>query len=169
MKTPAPMSDERIARFRCPACGQRQMQRVRKPFEYQSTYDKRNPTTIRIPDLEVIECMNPACDPKSPDHAVINDDAATWRVMDETCRQLGLLTPQEIRAGRKKLGLKQSEFQALLGLGGNTLSRWEKGHYFQSRAMDLLMRLMFECPSAFEHAIQRSCDSGDAIRARRAS
>lgn len=152
------MDDDAIARIRCDACGTRQVKRHSRPYEYVVHYDKANPKTIRVDDLDVIECLNPQCSADSPDHALILDDAALSRLSVETYRQLGLLTPDEIRAGRRKLGMKQSEFQKLLGLGGNTLSRWEKGRYYQSRAMDLLMRLMFDCEAAREFATSRSGD-----------
>jgi len=61
----------------------------------------------------------------------------------ETYRQLGLLTPDEIRANRERLGLTQQQMQAQLGLGGNSMSRWEKGHIYQSRALDRFMRVFF--------------------------
>jgi DNA-binding transcriptional regulator YiaG len=38
--------------------------------------------------------------------------------------------------------------QQLLGLGGNSLSRWETGRIYQSRSMDTLLRIMFDVPEA---------------------
>jgi DNA-binding transcriptional regulator YiaG len=108
--------------------------------------------TVRIPDLEVIACTNPQCRPENPGDSIIHDEAATWRITEETYRQLGLLTPAEIRAGRERLKLTQQELQSLLGLGGNSLSRWENGHIYQARSMDTLLRISFGVPEALDFA-----------------
>lgn len=138
------LDEKRMARLRCDACGRKQMHRTRIDYSYEISHDGRTPVTIRIPDLEVVECGNPDCDRGNPDHSLLLDDVATDRITIETYRQLGLLTPDEIRAGREKLGLNQQELQTLLGLGGNSLSRWENARVYQSRAMDTLLRLVFE-------------------------
>ncbi len=126
------------------------MQRVQRPYEAQVSHDGRPPVTICIPDLEVIACTNPDCRAEHPNDTVIEDAAATWRITVETYRQLGLLTPDEIRAGREKLGLSQQELQELLGLGGNSLSRWENGHVYQSRSHDTLLRITYSVPPALK-------------------
>jgi len=144
---------------RCHVCGQRSLRRVEKPFEYEVSHDGRAPVKIRIPDLEVTACMNPDCHPEDPGDTIIHDDAAIWRVTVETYRQLGLLTPAEIRAGRERLRLSQQELQELLGLGGNSLSRWENGRVYQSRSSDTLLRVVFEVPEALEY-LTRTRKSG---------
>lgn len=130
---------------RCDVCGQRTLEYVCKPYEYTLTHDGRGPFTIRIPDLEVIACRNSECRPEHPDDTIIIDEAATRRITVETYRQLGLLTPDEMRQKRLALGLTQQQLQRQLGLGGNTLSRWESGHVFQSRALDRFLRSFFGC------------------------
>jgi len=145
-----PVQERRIVRLRCEACRQKRLRRVQRPFEYEVSHDGRPPVKIRIPDLEVIECGNPACPPDHPDHAVIHDDAAAWRITVETYRQLGLLTPDEVRAGRERLGLNQQQLQDFLGLGGNSLSRWENGRVYLSRSMHTLLRVTFEVPAVVD-------------------
>jgi HTH-type transcriptional regulator / antitoxin MqsA len=54
----------------------------------------------------------------------------------------GLLTPEEIVAIRKKLGLSQSELERLFGLGSKVVTRWETGRVVQSRAADVALRLL---------------------------
>lgn len=125
----------------CHVCGQRTLRREKRPFEYEISHDGRPPVTIRIPDLEEIVCTNPDCRPEEPGDTILHDDAAAHRITIETYRQLGLLTPDEIRAQREALGLTQQEMQDLMGLGGNTLSRWEQAHVYQSRAMDRFLRV----------------------------
>ena len=147
------MNAKRWEKWRCDVCGQKTLRRVKQPYEYQVSHDGRPPVTIRIPDLEVIACTNPDCHPEHPGDTIIHDDAAIWRTTIETYRQLGLLTPDEIRSERGRLGLSQQELQELLGLGGNSLSRWERGHVYQSRSSDTLLRIIFGLPQALEYAV----------------
>jgi len=62
----------------------------------------------------------------------------------------GLLTPDEIRALRRSLGLSQVAFERLLGTGAKTMVRWEKGTVLQSATADRLMRIIREMPEAVE-------------------
>ncbi len=144
-----------IEERKCHVCGQRSRRRVRQPYEYEISHEGRPPVTIRIPDLEVIVCTNPDCHPEHPHDTIIEDEAATWRITIETYRQLGLLTPDEIRAGRERLGMTQQELQELLGLGGNSLSRWENGRIYQGRSVDTLLRLVFNVPGVVEYLKRR--------------
>src|SRR5207247_10117691 len=61
---------------------------------------------------------------------------------------LKLLTPAEIQARRLQLGLDQVEFAKRIGVEEETIGRWETGAMIQSRAMDNLLRLFFDCPHA---------------------
>ena len=140
---------------RCHVCRQVSLRRERRLYEYEVSHDGRPAVTIRIPDLEVVACINPDCRPEEPGDTVILDDAAIGRITEETYRQLGLLTPEEIRAGREKLGLTQQALQELLGLGGNSLSRWENGRIYQARSMDTLLRIVFDVPEAAAHLRKR--------------
>ena len=142
---------EKWENWQCNVCGQRSLRRVVRPYEAEVSHDGRPPVTIRIPDLEVIACTNPDCHPAHPDDTIIEDDATAWQITTETYRQLGLLTPAEILAGRKKLGLNQQELQQLLGLGGNSLSRWEGGRVYQSRSMNTLLQLIFNVPAVLAY------------------
>jgi putative zinc finger/helix-turn-helix YgiT family protein len=147
---------ERWENWRCHVCRRKSLRRVKQPYEYEVSHDGRPPVKIRIPDLEVIACTNPDCHPEHPNDTIIEDDAAIWRITVETYRQLGLLTPEEIKAGRERLGLSQQELAELLGLGGNSLSRWEKGRVYQSRSSDALLRIVFKIPSALDYLKERS-------------
>lgn len=152
----------------CDACGRKSLRRVRRPYEYEVSHEGRGPVTIRIPDLEVVACTNPDCKPEQPGDTIIHDDASTWRITEETYRQLGLLTPAEIRAGRERLGLSQQELQELLGLGGNSLSRWENGRVYQARSLDTLLRVIFNVPSAHDFLARMRLDGKRApVRSRR--
>jgi transcriptional regulator with XRE-family HTH domain len=63
-------------------------------------------------------------------------------------REARLLTPDEIRDGREKLGLTQKQFANLLGVGEATVSRWETGAQIQQRAMDRFLRVCLASPAA---------------------
>ena len=68
-------------------------------------------------------------------------DAETERIKHEAvCRHLGVLTPSEVMAIRGSIS--RAEFAALTGLGEATIGRWERGALVQSRANDLLLRLL---------------------------
>jgi len=137
-----------LAERRCAVCGEKMLRRVKRPYEAEVAHDGRPPVRIRIPDLEVIACGNPNCNPEHHDDTVIEDEEAIRRITEESYRQLGLLTPTEIRAARKGLGLTQEQLQKLLGLGGNSLSRWESGRVYQARSMDTLLRVIFSVSAA---------------------
>jgi putative zinc finger/helix-turn-helix YgiT family protein len=146
-----PTMAERWEQWRCHVCRQLSLRRVIRPYESEVSHDGRPPVKVRIPDLEVIACTNPDCHPEHPDDTVIEDDATIWRITEETYRQLGLLTPTEIRAARERLGFNQQQLQELLGLGGNSLSRWETGRVYQSRSLDALLRIVFNVPAALAY------------------
>lgn len=146
---------------KCVVCGKGRLYTTRREYRHPMRYEGRE-FEIVVPDLEVLACDNPACDD------LLTDDAAAERIGREGYRQLGLLLPEEIRANRRKLRLRQQELAKLLGLGGNSLSRWEKGRYYQSRVIDNLLRLVFHLPEARETLaeIARDPSIGRSVRGR---
>jgi putative zinc finger/helix-turn-helix YgiT family protein len=73
-------------------------------------------------------------------------DAVMRRATAKIREEDGLLTPDEVRAVRRKFGLTQPEFERLLGVGANTVVRWERGTVPQGSAADSLLRLLDEFP-----------------------
>lgn len=67
----------------------------------------------------------------------------------------GLLLPEEIRAIRESLGLTQSGFERLLGVGAKTVVRWERGTVFQNQATDALLRVIQAFPAAASFLAER--------------
>jgi len=63
----------------------------------------------------------------------------------------GLLSPEEIRTLRERLGLTQASLARLLRLGANTMSRWEAGRNVQTAAMDVLLRLLRDVPGSLAY------------------
>lgn len=66
-------------------------------------------------------------------------------------RKFGLLSLDEIRSLRERLGLTQVELGRLLRLGSNTISRWESGRNVQTAAMDILLRLIRDLPGSIDY------------------
>jgi len=69
-------------------------------------------------------------------------------------KEVGLLSPEEIKTFRKSLGLTQHELSELLGWGGATLSRYENGA-LQDEAHDRAMRMIME-PDALLGVIENN-------------
>jgi len=61
-------------------------------------------------------------------------------------RKHGLLSADEIRTIRDQFNLTQIDLARLLGLGANTVSRWESGRNVQTAAMDILLRMIRDLP-----------------------
>jgi len=102
--------------------------------------------TLMVPDVEHSTCER--CG------EVVVDLDGVARLQHEAVRQYkearGLLTPDEIKVIRRSLGLWQTAFEHLLGIGPKTVVRWERGTVLQSATADRLMRLVRELPEAVE-------------------
>jgi putative zinc finger/helix-turn-helix YgiT family protein len=66
-------------------------------------------------------------------------------------RRERLLSAEEIRGMRRRLGLSQGDLARLLRLGANTVSRWEAGRNAQTGAMDVLLRLIRDLPGSLAY------------------
>ena len=70
------------------------------------------------------------------------------RIRDEHRRIDGLLTGRQIKAIRKRLGLRQAEAARLMGGGANAFSKYERGEVTQSVAMNQLLLVLDALPDA---------------------
>ncbi len=75
-------------------------------------------------------------------------DATLRRASEAIRHEEGLMSPQEIRGIRERLGLTQHAFEKLLGVGPKTVVRWEKGTVFQNRSTDSLLRVVDALPES---------------------
>ncbi len=91
-----------------------------------------------LPGIEVPRCST--CGTTVITEAV--DDLVT----DALRARLALLAPAQMKAAIERLGLKQQELAARIGVAPETVSRWVNGVLIQSRAMDNLLRLFFALP-----------------------
>src|SRR5262245_15507580 len=126
---------------RCGKCGHKQMELATVPYATTVEHDGRS-YPVEIPALTVPRCSH--CG------RISIDDAADQQISAAFRREARLLTPEEIRQGREKLGLTQKQLANLLGVGEATVSRWETGAQIQQRAMDRFLRLCFASPEAVE-------------------
>ena len=81
------------------------------------------------------------------------DDARRLResAIENYRQKYGLLSAEEIRSIRERLGLTQAAMARVLRLGANTLSRWESGRNVQSAALDVLLRMIRDVPECVRY------------------
>jgi putative zinc finger/helix-turn-helix YgiT family protein len=77
-------------------------------------------------------------------HDYILDGAAMAEIDRMKARHMGLLTPEEIKALRTRLGVTQREIAKLLQIGEKSWSRWENGRERPSRSMNILLRSLWD-------------------------
>lgn len=125
----------------CPSCGT--MMRETKG----SLKLPVNSEEISVPESGHLKC------PKCKEVVLRLDEARKLRerAYDLYRKKHGLLSADEIRSLRERLDLTQGELSRLLGLGQNTLSRWEAGRSIQSVAMDYLLRLVCDVPGTLDY------------------
>src|SRR5579862_7334182 len=111
----------------CFNCGKDEMRPQTIPYTTRILHDGQH-YQIDIPELTTPKCA--ACG-----HVVL-DYNADDQVLDAMRLQLNLLTPQQIKAGRKALGLKPKEIAAHLGVAAETYSQWERGGVMQPLVID---------------------------------
>jgi putative zinc finger/helix-turn-helix YgiT family protein len=125
----------------CAGCNSKKVNKIRD--EFFATYNHR---PIPIPDAEMCECASCGRRFFTPKQV----KAVLIAVKRRARVKAGLLTPEEIVAIRKKLGLSQSELERLFGLGSKVVTRWETGRVVQSKAADVALRLLALDPANLE-------------------
>jgi HTH-type transcriptional regulator/antitoxin MqsA len=68
----------------------------------------------------------------------------------------GLLTGEQIKALRARLGITQAQAAIIFGGGPVAFSKYESDDISQSEAMDKLLRLVDDMPNAFSHLVSIS-------------
>ena len=125
----------------CPHCG---------------TMMKSTQGTLKFPvngeEISVLNSSHLKC-PKCKETILRLDEARKLResAQDLYRSKYDLLTAGDIQSLRERHGFNQGEFGDLLGLGQNTLSRWEAGRNVQSLAMDHLLRLVRDVPGTLDY------------------
>jgi putative zinc finger/helix-turn-helix YgiT family protein len=128
---------ERPICTKCSKCKQRAVSFAVVPYEIQVDHDGRK-YQVSISDLSVAKCSN--CG------KVYFDSAASNQVTRTLCKQAGLLSGDEIRRQREKLGLTQAALAELLDVEPREVAWLENGERIQQRHMDRTLRAFFALP-----------------------
>lgn len=110
-----------------------------------------NGEDISVPESPHLKCL------KCKEVVLRLDEARKLRerAHDLYHKKFGLLSTDDIQSLRERLGFTQGELGQLLGLGQNSLSRWESGRNVQSVAMDHLLRLVRDVPGTLHYLRKR--------------
>ncbi len=121
---------------KCPICGNDLQKKIgTERFEYKGK-------EIFIPDYVAYECSD--CGEAIVDPETLKKSG---KMLKEFQRQVdGLLTGQQIKTIRKKLGLTQEQMAEIVGGGLKSFARYESGKICQSKGMDNLLRILDAYP-----------------------
>jgi DNA-binding transcriptional regulator YiaG len=87
---------------------------------------------------ETIKVKVPAW--RDPKDGEIYLDGEALRIIDRVkARHMGLLTPEQIKSLRERLGLTQKQISELLQIGEKTWTRWENGRERPFRSINVLL------------------------------
>ena len=121
----------------CPRCLQKEVRPAVKSHVATVKHDGVE-YELAIPRLTIPTCGN--CGEE------LFTNSVDEQINDALRERLHLLTPRQIRAARKALGLHQYELARRLRIAPATISRWETGFLIQSGAMDNYLRIYSRFP-----------------------
>lgn len=119
---------------KCWKCKRPDVARATIPYTLEAAHDGLT-YHVEIPGLIVPKCGN--CG------TLVFDSLANSQVDDAIRRTVGILAPEEIRAGREHLGYSPQQLAVALGVGSSLLLAWENGERFQPLEVDTSMRRLF--------------------------
>ncbi len=111
------------------------MRLVTEPYRTDAMHDGRN-YEIKLDKLTFYRCDE--C------KSVVLPDEANDRIGRELRACAGLMMPEEIKAGRLRLGLSQRQLAEQFGVAEATVNRWEKGGQIQQAGYDRALGAFFE-------------------------
>jgi putative zinc finger/helix-turn-helix YgiT family protein len=120
----------------CLICGAGGLEQIAGEFKTQIDGPDGRPMTLSVPGLTWRHCKSCGED--------LLDENASEAITRAHRAALKLLTAEEIRSLRQRLGKTQAQIGELLGIGEKTYCRWESGTHFQSEAFDRYLRLLQE-------------------------
>lgn len=123
---------------RCSVCGEVAVAKCWIPYEAEVRHDGKL-HAFSIASLGIDQCER--CEEQF--FTTSTDEEINLALRSH----LGLLAPNEIRAGLDLGGVNQKEFAEQLGIAAETVSRWLTGASIQTRSLDKLMRLYFTMPN----------------------
>jgi HTH-type transcriptional regulator/antitoxin MqsA len=126
---------------KCPICGAGVLEKKIETelFEYKGE-------TIKI--LNYVTCVCGECGEAIVDKDTLKNSSKKLKDFQRTVD--GLLTGQQIKAIRLKLGLTQEQLADIAGGGLKSLARYESGQVCQSMGMDNLLRILDAYPETLK-------------------
>ena len=126
----------------CPVCGKGKLREVTGTFSAKMKGIETSSETLTVPNVTWQQCDS--CGEELLNHT------ASQAITGAHRQALGLLTVEELRSLRSRLGKTQSQMSDLLGIGEKTYCRWESGTHFQSEGFDRYLRLLLAGPENIE-------------------
>lgn len=122
----------------CYQCGETFVRRVAPPHRRKLRYEGAAHDVL-VTDMPEWHC--------APCNLSVTDEEGDEPLQAALRRHVGLLTPQQIKAGIKDLGITQERFAERIRCAPESISRWLNGAVLQSRVYDCLMRIYFQFPA----------------------
>lgn len=133
---------------KCPICGGALDVIRDQPYDY--TESGLNVTLIGVTQYDCSFCEENFI-------SIPNPEQLHTKIALDICKDnKALLLPEEIRFLRKELGLKAKELARIMGVGPETVSRWENDKKTISEGNDRMLRMIYrasvEKPSSDENS-----------------
>lgn len=125
----------------CPVCGKGSLKK--EIIEERFTYKGQSMT---IPNYIVYRCN--LCGEAIVDKQTLKSSGK--QLKNFKCKVDGLLTGDQIKDIRRRLGFTQEQMSELLGGGLKSFARYEAGKICQSKAMDNLLRILDKFPQVVQ-------------------
>ena len=122
---------------KCHQCGSEMVHRIAPAHRVKMRYEG-SPQDVLVENMPEWHCA--ACG------ASVTDGQSDDALQNALRVHIGLLSPQQIKAGLRELRISQDKFAERLGCAAESVSRWLNGAVLQSRAYDRLMRIYFHFP-----------------------
>ena len=122
---------------KCYQCGGAFAHRIATPHHRKLRYEGVA-CDVLVTDMPEWHCAT--CD------LSVTDEEGDEPLQAALRKHVGLLTPQQIKAGIKELGITQEKFADKIRCAPESISRWLNGAVLQSRVYDCLMRIYFQFP-----------------------
>lgn len=123
--------------WKCASCGQRSLVPETLDYPVELEHDGLRYSFV-VPALQVSRCQQ--CG------SIVLGDEANAAITAALRREAGLLAPADIQTQRAASGLTQAQLAELLQVPEWTVTRLESGGQVQTRALDRLMRIVFDFP-----------------------
>src|SRR5262245_25704670 len=114
-RTKKPSVPANSSTMRCSTCGKSNIRLTETDYSLNVRHDGRI-YALTIPKFKILQCDD--CDER-----MMTEDNDI-QVSEALRKQLGLMSPKQIRAGLKQLKISQKQLSTRLGIAEETISRW---------------------------------------------